>query len=143
MQTLWVYSYSPFLLLSLLGCNMFYLSTNLHMNILLKHMNIPITCLYTWWLDTLNLGYSYVLNLSLTSYEPNLDICSAIGLTTRLYWNFGYVMSKLRFLGLICYTHAIFNVYLESHACYEGLFTLLSYAMYVPNLYTRLCFCIE
>ena len=111
--------------------------------LLSKHMNIPITCLYMWWLDTLNLGDSYVWNLSLTSYEPNLDICSAIGLTTRLYWNFGYVMSKLRFLGLICYTHAIFNVYLESHACYEGLFTLLSYAMYVPNLYTRLCFCIE
>ena len=56
---------------------------NLHMNILPKHMNIPITCLYTWWLDALNLDLSYVLNLSLTSYEPNRDICSAIGLTTR------------------------------------------------------------
>ena len=94
---------------------------NLHMNILLKHMNIPITCLYMWWLDTLNLGETYVLNLSLTSYEPNRDICSAIGLTTR---PLSSVMSWAYCVSLVWYVRHMpcLNVYLESHACYEELF---------------------
>ena len=105
--------------------------------LLSKHTNIPITMLVYVMAWYFKLGDSYVLNLSLTSYEPNRDICSAIGLTTR---PLSSVMSWAYCVSLVWYVRHMpcLNVYLESHACYEELFKLIFCYVRIKLVYSPL-----